>query len=180
MRLVTLRSTGIPRRWSHAVLLVSVAMVTVAMGIHRPSFSNAEEANRKKAERLFQIDKVWTVHLRFEADQWAAMEPPGGVGFPGGPRPNPGDPGAGPPNGFGPPPGFGPPAGFGPPPMNGPESGAPGSEGPGPMGLPGSFGPPGGALPQGFGPGIFIAPVFVMQGDTDQDGRLSRDEFLSL
>ncbi|MFN0102097.1 MAG: CotH kinase family protein [Bryobacteraceae bacterium] len=64
----------------------------------------------KKAEELFQTAKVWTVHLKFTAEQWTAMEPkgepqggfpfgggrpPGGPGGPGGPPPPP-------PGGFGP------------------------------------------------------------------------------
>jgi hypothetical protein len=30
---------------------------------------------------LFQTDKVWTLHLRFTPEQWAAMEPEGGTGL---------------------------------------------------------------------------------------------------
>ena len=34
--------------------------------------------------------------------------------------------------------------------------------------------------PGAFGPGMFIAPVFVMQGDTNEDRQLSAEEFLAL
>ena len=56
-----------------------------------------------------------------------------------------------------------------------------------PKGGPGGFfsgrgaprgGGPGGA--GGFGPAMFVAPVFLKQGDQNQDGKLSRDEFQSL
>ena len=47
---------------------------------------------RKSAE-LFQLTNIWTVHLKFTAEQWKAMEPEGGArgpfggpGGPGGPR----------------------------------------------------------------------------------------------
>ena len=48
----------------------------------------------KKADELFQISKVWTIHLKFTAEQFAAMEPKGGPqGFPfGGGRPGGGPP----------------------------------------------------------------------------------------
>src|SRR5436190_12346296 len=35
----------------------------------------------KKAADLFQTDKVWNVHLKFTAEEWAAMEPKAGPGF---------------------------------------------------------------------------------------------------
>ena len=56
----------------------------------------------KKAADLFQTSKVWTVHLKFAPEQWAAIEPKGGGGMmfgmrgPGG---HPGGPGGGPPGG---------------------------------------------------------------------------------
>jgi len=51
----------------------------------------------QKSADLFQAEKVWTVHLQFTAEQWAAIEPKGGgMGFgirgPGGPE-GPGGPG---------------------------------------------------------------------------------------
>jgi hypothetical protein len=79
---------------------------------------NLEEVT---SEQLYTIDRIWTVHLRFTADQWEAMEPKGGPGAPGGPG-----------------------------------------------------GPRGGG---GFGPGMFLAPAFLKQGDTDTDGKLSAGEF---
>ena len=56
------------------------------------------EALPLKSAELFQAAKVWTVHLRFTAEQWQAMEPAQAEGMPGGPRF--GGPGA--PGGFGP------------------------------------------------------------------------------
>ena len=41
-------------------------------------------------------------------------------------------------------------------------------------------GPGGFPDPDAFGPGMFIAPVFVNQGDTNKDQRLSADELLAL
>jgi hypothetical protein len=90
------------------------------------------------ATALFDASKVWTVHLTFTADQWAAMEPKGGPAGIGGPR----------------------------------EPGGPG----GPFGR-GAPGGPGGR--GGFGPAAMIAPAFL-KGDSDGDGKLSRDEFRAL
>ena len=59
-----------------------------------------------------------------------------------------------------------------------------GPGGPGPFGGPpggrraGPGGPGGG--PGGFGPAMFLAPIFLNEGDTDHDGRLSREEFQAL
>ena len=48
----------------------------------------------------------------------------------------------------------------------------------------GPFGVPGGPRVQGgpvrFGPGMFVAPAFLKDGDQNHDGKLSRDEFRSL
>lgn len=53
--------------------------------------------------------------------------------------------------------------------------------GPGGPGGPGGRGGPGGpGGPGGFGPGMFLAPVFLKEGDQDRDGKLSRDEFRAL
>jgi hypothetical protein len=53
-----------------------------------------------------------------------------------------------------------------------------------PKGGPGGGGGPGGpggpGAPGGFGPGMFIAPLFLNQGDANHDGRLSREEFSAL
>jgi hypothetical protein len=59
--------------------LAAVAGVTVA--------KSGESSLPKKAAELYQPTKVWTVHLRFTAEQWEAMEPKGGgFGRLGGPR----------------------------------------------------------------------------------------------
>ena len=52
------------------------------------------------AAALFQITNVWTVHLKFNPDQWETMEPAGGSGFFGGPGGGARGPGG--PGGFGP------------------------------------------------------------------------------
>jgi spore coat protein H len=45
----------------------------------------------------------------------------------------------------------------------------------------GRFGDPGGpGGPGGFGPGMYIAPMFLNQGDGSHDGKLSREEFSAL
>ena len=50
-----------------------------------------------------------------------------------------------------------------------------------PKGGGGPFGGPGGpGGPGGFGPGMFIAPAFLKQGDANHDGKLSREEFSAL
>jgi hypothetical protein len=51
-----------------------------------------------------------------------------------------------------------------------------------PFGGPGRRGGPpgGGPRPEDFGPGLFIAPVFVREGDLNRDEKLSRDEFAGL
>ncbi len=98
--------------------------------------------------QLFDMSRIWEVHLRFTPEAWDAMEPAGGFGGPPGNPPQPG--------------------------------GAPGpGGGPGPGG---AFGPGGAAagFPPDFGPGTFTAPVFLREGDTNQDGKLSRDEFAGL
>ena len=61
----------------------------------------------------------------------------------------------------------------------GPFGGPPGAGG-GPPG--GGGGPPGGrgGGPTDFGPAMFLAPVFLAQGDSDHDERLSRAEFEAL
>ena len=49
-----------------------------------------------------------------------------------------------------------------------------------PKGGPGGGGPGGPGGPGGFGPGMFIAPMFLNQGDANHDGKLSREEFSAL
>jgi spore coat protein H len=72
----------------------------------------------------------------------------------------------------------GPPGGPG---ASGKPSGGPGSFG-GPPGSPNrKGGPPGGPEgPREFGPGTFIAPVVLKQGDSNHDSRLSLEEFQAL
>ena len=98
-----------------------------------------------KPAELFNTTNVWTVHLKFTAEQWNAMEPEGGPGgfFGGG---------------------------------GGPRGGGPGGFGPGG----GPTGPRGLGGPGGFGPAMFVAPAFLKAGDTNQDGRLSAEEFRAL
>jgi hypothetical protein len=55
--------------------------------------------------------------------------------------------------------------------------GGPGRGGPG---GPGGGGPGGPGGPGGFGPGNFLAPVFLKPGDLDHDGKLSASEFHNL
>ena len=56
--------------------------------------SNAGAEAPRKAADLFQTSKIWNVHLKFSAGQWAAIEPKGGAGLFGGPG-GPGGPGGG-------------------------------------------------------------------------------------
>ncbi len=113
----------------------SVALTTAVLLLTLPAEAKkagaaseavASDAGLKTSD-LFAPTKIWTVHLRFAADQWAAMEPAGG------------------------------PSGFG---------GGPGGAGGGGRG--------------GFGPSMFLAPGFLTQGDTNQDAKLSREEFEAL
>jgi spore coat protein CotH len=136
--------------------------------------------------RLFELTRVWQVHLEFAPDQWEALEPAGGFGpfgRPGGGAPAGGRDRAEGPGFFGPPGnGAGPggrgfPGGF--PFRNGGEGPAGVASGPGPGGGAFGFGP-GAPGPGEFGPSLFLAPVFLHQGDTDGDGRLSAVEFGSL
>jgi hypothetical protein len=47
----------------------------------------------------------------------------------------------------------------------------------GPGGPPGAGGPEAPALPEGFGPGLFLGPVFLAELDADQSGAVTRAEF---
>src|SRR3982751_6008940 len=60
-----------------------------------------------------------------------------------------------------------------------PKQDGPGFFGGGPGGGRGPGGPGGPGRPGGggFGPGMFLAPGFLEQGDQDHDGQLTRDEF---
>ena len=202
------RSRGATDTRTMTVLVCAGLLLLAGLAVRSPHSvgARAAAASTSGSAELFDMARVWTVHLQFAADQWDAMEPQGGVGPFGGP---PGGPGA-----FGPPPGgrgaFGPPPGgrgaFGPPPGGpgafGPPSGGPGGFGPppgGPTGFggppmpfgpngppdpgafgPGAFGGGGPPNPDAFGPGMFIAPVFVQQGDENNDQRLTQEELLAL
>lgn len=95
---------------------ISFSMFAVAAS---PDFTRAKPAD------VLDTSKVWEIHLRFRADQFAAMEPKGG-GFP----------------------------------MGG------GGGGRGGRG--------------GFGPGTFLAPAWMTQGDTSKDSKLSKEEFRAM
>lgn len=56
------------------------------IGVLLPLLVLAQGSAPKKTAGLFEQNKVWTVHLKFDAAQWAAMEPKGGGGMMG-PRP---------------------------------------------------------------------------------------------
>jgi spore coat protein H len=144
------------------VVLCFAATLWVARSV--PGAASIAQSN---GERLFDLRRVWTIHLRFTADQWKAMEPAagfGGRGGPGGFGPPPGAPEGGPPDmpgGDFP----GAPPGFGPPGMrDGDEAG----------------GPPGFGRQGGAGPASFIAQAWMRQGDGNDDGELSRKEFAAL
>ncbi|MGC4054302.1 MAG: hypothetical protein QM757_34900 [Paludibaculum sp.] len=66
------RPAGSSRLWAGAVVL---GLAGLAMA-----------ATPAKPEDVFQNARIWTVHLKFTAEQWAAIEPKGGGGFPGGPE----------------------------------------------------------------------------------------------
>lgn len=140
-----------------------------------PVLATGATAFPETGTALFGVTNLWTVHLRFTAAEWKAMEPaggPGGFGFGGAPgRRGPGRPdrdpappdrprseeAPGPSRAFGGPGGPGGPAGLG---------GPPGMNGPG--------------GPEGLGPGMFLAPAFLGLADADRDGRLTRAEWLGM
>ena len=107
-------------------------MLTLVLGYSSYTIRSASaEDAPPKPDALFVTTKVWSIHLRFTAGEWAAMEPKqnvpdlfGGDGGPQGPRP-PGGPGR-------------------------------------------------------FGPSTFLAPTFLKEGDANQDGALSGEEFSGL
>ena len=102
---------------SATLFLSASALLPLALG---GLLLAAPAAPPSKSAELFQTSKIWTIHLKWTAQQWEAMEPKGGQRGPGG------------------------------------------------------FGGRGG--PGGFGAGMFLTPGF-MKGDTDNDGKLSREEF---
>jgi spore coat protein H len=110
-----------------------------------------------RTDHLLDTFAVRTARLHVEPDQWETIEPKGGPGpfGPGGPGgpPGPGRSGSGP--------------GSGP-----NESGKPGGSPFGPGGSPPKFGD--------FGPGNFVAPIFMERGDENHDKRLSPKEIRAL
>ena len=114
------------------LMLMHAATALLVFSICRPSPLPAAEPTeepRSKTDEIFTTTKVWPIHLRFTAEEWAAMEPkqngpaPFGGGPPGGPRP--GEPGQ-------------------------------------------------------FAPATFLMPPFLKDGDANQDGVLSKEEFQTL
>ena len=106
-----------------------LAALALVWGFHSSdALAGSEETPSPKAKELFRTTKVWSVHLKFTPEEWAAMEPK--------------------------------------------------QNEPGPFG--GGGGPPGGPRPGGpgrFGPAMFLAPLFLKEGDANQDGALSGEEF---
>ena len=104
----------------------SILLALLLPTLPQPAFSSTAEQHPEKASDLFTTTKVWEIHLRFSAEEWAALEPkenrPGPFGG-GGPRP---------------------------------------------------------AGPGRFGPSMFLAPIFLKEGDANQDGALSGGEFRAL
>ncbi len=75
--------------------VLAVVLLSVFTGAS-PNALSAEEKSQpaegvaglpKKSEKLFELTKIWTVHLKFTPEQWTAMEPKSGApgGFGGGP-----------------------------------------------------------------------------------------------
>ncbi len=76
-----------PARQATAVLasaLVLLALLCGARGLRHMSPA-ATAAAKFHIDDLYGLTNIWTVHLKFAADQWEAMEPKGGFGFGGGP-----------------------------------------------------------------------------------------------
>ena len=72
------------------LMLLRVATALLVFSICRPSPLPAAEATgepRSKTDEIFTTTKVWPIHLRFTAEEWAAMEPKqnGPAPFGGGP-----------------------------------------------------------------------------------------------
>src|SRR4051794_12701369 len=78
------------RRVSCAVTLLIITLFPSV-----PAARADETDGPRTAAELYQLDKVWTIHLHFTPEQWDAMEPKGAGRGPGGP-------GGGPRGGFGP------------------------------------------------------------------------------
>ncbi len=69
------------RAWSPALWTVLVVLGAGAGSRAEGPDGGASEAPRTAAE-LFTPAKVWTIHLKFTPEQWAAMEPAGGSANP--------------------------------------------------------------------------------------------------
>ncbi|HTL57982.1 MAG TPA: CotH kinase family protein [Candidatus Limnocylindrales bacterium] len=113
-----LKASPNPQRTSLAFLAAGgllLALLAAALALQKSNPISPAGA-RIEPDGLYHLTNIWTVHFRFTADQWEAMEPKGGFGpfggpgRPGGPGPfrGPGGPGPGPrgpgegPGGFGP------------------------------------------------------------------------------
>jgi spore coat protein CotH len=96
--------------------LLSVLIGLGGLGAIVGAAEAAKEPPLKQPSELFNMTSVWTVHLKFTAEQWAAMEPKGGNRgmFGGGRGGGPGGPGGGRGGGPGGRGGPGGPGGFGP------------------------------------------------------------------
>ncbi|HOK77190.1 MAG TPA: CotH kinase family protein, partial [Verrucomicrobiota bacterium] len=58
-----------------------------AVALQRVSLSGSAFNQILDADRIYNLTNVWTIHLKFEPDQWEAMEPKGGSNpFFGGPQ----------------------------------------------------------------------------------------------
>ncbi|MHA3773419.1 CotH kinase family protein [Verrucomicrobiota bacterium sgz303538] len=73
-----------------ATLAVSCLPLTIAAQVKDAATSATSNegiaALSTDASDIFSATKIWTIHLTFEPEQWAAMEPKGGPGSPGGPE----------------------------------------------------------------------------------------------
>ena len=54
--------------------------------------ASCDTLSDKPSDELFGIGKLWTIHLRVDADEWEKIEPEDAGGFPGGPPPFRGGP----------------------------------------------------------------------------------------
>src|SRR5436190_18201873 len=81
-----------PQRFqgARAESLWRLMLVQAALSFILSGFISAEAiaeviAPPLKSAELFELTNVWTLHLRFAADQWKAIEPKGAENFRGGP-----------------------------------------------------------------------------------------------
>src|SRR6187402_2654661 len=61
------------------VLVLAVATLSIPTSAH-PVSPQAPHATSAASDAFFSATKLHTAHLTFTADQWAAMQPKGGVG----------------------------------------------------------------------------------------------------